>query len=260
MIAELPSWFTVSAIAVLGLIFGSFYNVVIVRLPEDLSLLGRSVCFTCKKQVPWHCNIPILSYFLLRGRCLHCKHKFSIQYPLVELATAAIFVVVYMQAGLSLQGFFWVVFCSYLLIISIIDLHHMIIPDELSLSGIVIGFLYNLSVGPLVWWESLLGIFIGGGIFLSVAWLYEKISKKEGLGGGDIKLLAMLGAWFGAFSILPIILISTSLGSLIGIALMIGTRRNLKASIPFGPFLAFAGIVYLFFEAPLLQLLFAQHY
>lgn len=143
-----------------------------------------------------------------------------------------------------------------LLIITVIDLKHMIIPDELSLSGIVLGLVSVFFTGDIVWWESLLGAALGGGIFLGIALLYEKLTKQEGLGGGDIKLLAMIGAWLGIQSVLIVIIISSALGSLVGLSLILTKRKNLKTAIPFGPFLAIAAILYLLWGLPLRRALF----
>lgn len=140
-----------------------------------------------------------------------------------------------------------------LLIITVIDLQHMIIPDELSLSGIVLGLISVFFTQEIAWWESLLGAALGGGIFLGIALLYEKMTKQEGLGGGDIKLLAMIGAWLGIQSILIVIVISSALGSVVGIGLMLFKQKNFKTAIPFGPFLAVAAIIYLIWGLPLKQ-------
>jgi leader peptidase (prepilin peptidase)/N-methyltransferase len=143
-----------------------------------------------------------------------------------------------------------------LIVITFIDLEHQIIPDEFSLSGIVLGILLSLVGGPVIWWESILGVFIGGGIFLTIAWAYEKISGREGLGGGDVKMMAMLGAWFGIKGVFPIITLSTALGSVVGVFALLFFGKEMKTAIPFGPFLALASILYLFFEKPLLNLFF----
>jgi leader peptidase (prepilin peptidase)/N-methyltransferase len=132
----------------------------------------------------------------------------------------------------------------------------MIIPDELSLSGILLGFIAVFFTNDILWWESLLGAALGGGIFLGVAILYEKASKQEGLGGGDIKLLAMIGAWLGYKSIPIIIVISSAVGSVVGLAFMFIRKRNLKTAIPFGPFLALAALIYLVWGFSLQQYFF----
>lgn len=238
----------------LGLIFGSFYNVVILRLPENESLIKEgSHCTKCKKSIPWYCNIPVLSYVALRGKCLFCKAGISIQYPLVELFTGLMFLGMYWKWGLTLHFVVYGVFLSALLVVSVIDLYLQIIPDEISLSGIPIGFLLCFVTQDILWWESLLGIVLGGGSFLLIAWGYEKYSGNEGLGGGDIKLLGMIGAWCGYQSLLPVIVISSALGSIVGITLMLFKGKDFKSAIPFGPFLAVGAAAYVFMGPQLLE-------
>ncbi|NBX67921.1 MAG: prepilin peptidase [Proteobacteria bacterium] len=244
-------------IFIFGILWGSFFNVCIVRLPEEKSVLwGRSNCPKCQALIPWFCNIPIFSFIFLRGKCLNCKAAISFEYPLVETFSGFMFLGLFLYFGWSKEFIANLILCSGLLVISVIDLHHQIIPDEISLPGIVIGFLVSLWVGKISWWQSLLGILIGGGIFLAIAWGYEKISKKEGLGGGDIKLLAMLGAWLGVQSLLVIIIMSSLLGSIVGISLMIFQKKDFKTAIPFGPFLALGALAYLFFGEQLQTILF----
>ena len=232
---------------VFGLLWGSFFNVCIIRLPEERSVvLGRSLCPKCQALIPWFCNIPLLSYAMLLGRCQNCKSSISIQYPLVELVTGLMFLGLYSHYGLTKECLFAVLLCSSLLVVSVIDLKHQIIPDEISLPGIIIGFLLSFWMGKISWTDSLLGILVGGGIFLLIAWGYEKLAKREGLGGGDIKLLAMIGSWLGVQSLIPVIIISSLTGSIIGVSLMLCFKKDLKAAIPFGPFLALGALAYLF--------------
>lgn len=229
----------------LGLIWGSFFNVLIARLPDRQSLLTRSACPKCAALIPWYANIPVASFLVLRGKCLKCRAAISLQYPLVEVTTALLFVWLFTRYGLSWQFFSYTLLASNLLVISVIDLYLQIIPDELSLSGIVVGFLLCFLTGDILWWESLLGILLGGGSFLLIAVLYEKLAKREGLGGGDVKLLAMIGAWLGYQSILPTIVVSSALGSLVGVGLILAKGKDFKSAIPFGPFLAVGAMVYL---------------
>ncbi|NBV49825.1 prepilin peptidase [bacterium] len=230
-----------------GLLWGSFFNVCIFRLPEEKSIVwNRSHCRSCSTPLKWFHNIPILSFILLRGKCAFCGHRISIQYPLIEAVTAALFAGTWLHYGWSLAWIFYTYFVSSLLVITVIDLRHMIIPDELSLTGILIGVLASFFVQHITWWESLLGAALGGGIFMAIAMGYEKFARQEGLGGGDIKLLAMIGAWLGYQSILVVIVISSALGSVVGLSLMLLRKKTLKTAIPFGPFLALGAIVYLF--------------
>ena len=234
---------------IFGTIWGSFFNVCILRIPNEESLISRgSHCPNCDKNIPWYCNVPVLSYLWLLGKCKFCRAPISVQYPLVELGTGLLFLALFLRFNASPAFLAYCIFTGILIVVSVIDLYHRIIPDEFSLSGIVLGLLLTISLGLIPWWDSLLGVLIGGGAFLTVAVLYEKISGNEGLGGGDIKLLAMLGAWLGVKSILALILISTTLGSIVGVGLMVWKGKDMKAAIPFGPFLAIAGLCYLFWQ------------
>lgn len=238
-----------------GLILGSFFNVVIVRLPYDESVVrGGSKCPKCQAPIPWTLNIPVFSWLWLRGKCRACKAGISIQYPLVELATGLLWLGLAYRYGSEVRTLTYGVFLSLLLVISVIDFHHRIIPDELSLPGIVLGVLASWLTNEITWYESVIGAAVGGGIFFGIAFLYEWIAKREGLGGGDVKLLAMIGAWLGYQSILIIIILSTGIGSLFGIAVMVLRKQDLKASIPFGPFLAGAAVAYWYWRVPLLNL------
>lgn len=232
---------------VLGLIWGSFFNVCILRLPEEKSVVWeRSHCRKCNKPLLWYHNIPVFSFLLLRGKCGFCKNSISIQYPLIELISGFLFYFLWTQYGWSWHWLFYTLFVSSLLVVTVIDLHHMIIPDEISLPGILIGLIACFFTGDISWWESLLGAALGGGIFLGIAFLYERFAKQEGLGGGDIKLLAMIGAWLGYRSILAVVVISSAAGSVIGLLVMAAKKKNAKTAIPFGPFLALGALIYLF--------------
>lgn len=240
----------------LGLIWGSFFNVLIYRLPKDEGVVTkRSYCPKCHKLIPWYHNVPVLSYLWLKGKCANCRKKISIQYPLVELSTMAIYLWLFHYYGFGIPFLGYAIFLSSLLVISVIDLHHRIIPDELSLSGIVLGWVFNLILGQLPWWDPLAGILLGGGSFFLIAYGYEKLAGREGLGGGDIKLLAMIGAWLGYRSILIVVVVSSALGSVIGLSFMLFRKKDFKTEIPFGPFLAIGALVYLFWGGYIEQFL-----
>ncbi len=245
-------------VVVLGLIWGSFFNVLILRVPDDKSLMPRSRCPKCMAPIPWYLNVPVFSYAALRGKCRECKAHISIQYPLVEIATAVLFFWLYLHFGLGIRFLSYSILLSLLLVISVIDLYHQIIPDEMSLPGIVIGFVFALLTQDITWSESLLGILLGGGIFLAVAIGYEKMTGREGLGGGDVKLLAMIGAWLGYKSLLPVVIISSALGSIVGLSIMAIQKKDFKSAIPFGPFLALGAVAYLFWGPYLLETIFPQ--
>jgi len=233
--------------SVLGLIWGSFFNVCIHRIPIDEPIYkGRSRCPHCRKPVAWYFNIPVLGYLYLNGRTACCGKRLSPQYPIVEMGVGITFALLYLQFGASKEWISFSVLSSLLWIISGIDFHHRIIPDELSLPGIILGLLAALWMGHITWWESLLGAFLGGGLFFVVAWAYEKYTHREGLGGGDVKMLAMLGAWFGPAAVPVIILLSTGAGSIIGLGWMAFSKKNFQAALPFGPFLALAAEAYIF--------------
>ncbi len=239
-------------IFLLGLIFGSFFNVCIFRIPDERSLGGRSHCHHCRKKLPWYWNIPLISFVLLQAKTRCCRKTIPLQYPLVELAGGAVFLSLYLAFGI---GWHWVCYCilfSALLVISVIDLHHQIIPDEISLPGIPLGVVASFLTQDITWYSSLMGIFLGGGTFFAIAYLYEAYSGQEGLGGGDVKLLAMLGAWFGIESVLILVIFSTLLGTIVALFLMAFRNASTKTAIPFGPFLAIAAVVYLAFRSALL--------
>lgn len=234
---------------VFGLLIGSFLNACIYRMPRDIPISqGRSKCPRCKRLIRWYCNIPVLSYILLGGRCQRCHKAISVQYPLVELANAILYVLLWFKFGATPEFLLYALFCSALLTGSVIDLYHQILPDEITLGGLGIGILASLVTGYVSWKSSVLGAFVGGGCFFAIAYLYAVVTDREGLGGGDVKLLAMLGAWLGLPSLLPIIILSSAVGSLVGVALMLRYGKNLQTAIPFGPFLAGGAILYLFFD------------
>ncbi len=235
-----------------GLLFGSFFNVCILRLPEDESIGGRSRCPHCRKQINWYDNLPLISFARLGGKTRCCRKTISLQYPIIELLTGLMFLGIYLYFGPTWQWACYTVFCSGLLVLSVIDFYHQIIPDEISLGGIPLGVAACFLTHDITWMSSLWGLAIGGGIFFSIAYLYERFTGQEGLGGGDVKLLGMLGAWLGVESILILIVISTMLGSVVGLAMMVFAKANSKAAIPFGPFLAVAAVIYLFGRSTLL--------
>lgn len=226
-------------------------------MPEEKSVVwDRSHCRTCLAKLKWFQNIPVLSFVFLRGKCAYCNKAISVQYPLVEMISGIIFCYTFYVYQFSWQWFFYTAFLCILLMITIIDLFHMIIPDELSLGGLLLGFVATFFTHDISWWDSLLGAGLGAGIFLLIAYVYEKAAKQEGLGGGDIKLLGMIGAWLGAKSILFVVIISSGLGSIVGLAMMALQGKRLKTAIPFGPFLALGAIIYLIWEKELSQFFF----
>jgi leader peptidase (prepilin peptidase)/N-methyltransferase len=188
----------VAGVFVLGLLIGSFLNVCIVRLPEEESIVSpRSRCPKCHTQLPWWANIPVLSYIVLRGRCAFCSEPISARYLLVEVLTAALFALAYFRFGLTLQALIAAAFVSALVVVTFIDIDHRIIPDVISLPGIAIGFAVSWIPGGISPADSAAGLLLGGGLLAGIAWLYAWWTNRGGLGMGDIKLLAMIGAVLG---------------------------------------------------------------
>jgi len=238
----------------LGAIVGSFLNVCVYRIPRSLSIVfPGSQCPNCKTHIAFYDNIPILSYLILKGKCRHCHAHISIKYPLVEAMNAVLYLGIFLKFGLSFTTLVYFIFVSILIVVSFIDFGFRIIPDGLSFSGIVLGFLSSLFILQITWLQSLLGILIGGGLLLAVALTYEKITHKEGMGGGDVKLLAMIGAFTGWQGIPFVILVSSFVGAIVGIIFIILTKKDTKFAIPFGPFLSFAAILYIFLGPKLIR-------
>lgn len=246
----------------LGLALGSFLNVCIYRIPQDLSIVHPpSSCPECGEKIRFYDNIPLLSYVLLRGRCRHCRKPISLRYPLVEMIMGLLSVALYFRYGFTLPFLFFLLFTASLVVITFIDLDHTIIPDVISLPGTALGFLLSFfSFKNLAWFDSLIGIMAGGGFLYLVAFLFEKLTGREGMGGGDIKLLAMIGAWLGWKALPFIVLISSLAGTLIGGGSLLLLRRELRTKIPFGPFLALGAMVYFFFTNEILSLFLRLHY
>jgi len=246
-------YFVLISAFVLGSIFGSFLNVCIYRLPAGKSIVSPpSSCPACGYRIRWFQNIPIVSYLFLGGKCFSCRVKISPRYLLIEVLTGLLFTIVLYSYGFSAATLVYWSFVAALVVITFIDLDHQIIPDIISLPGIVIGFACSFLIPWLSWLDSLLGILIGGGVLLTIAWIYEKLAKREGMGGGDIKFLGMLGAFLGWQAVFPVVFIASLVGSLVGIPLMLLQKGDTKLAIPFGPFLAFGAMVYLFWGQQLI--------
>ena len=230
----------------LGACIGSFLNVCIYRIPAGESIVSPgSKCPACQSAIRWYQNVPILSYGFLRGRCAACGVRISPRYPLVEALTGLLFVLVFLRFGFHWATPVYWLFTAALVAVTFIDLDHQIIPDVLSLPGIPIGFACSFLLPWLSWSDSLIGILAGGGSLYLVAAGYALLTKKEGMGGGDIKLLAMIGAFLGWKAVLPVIFFSSLLGSLVGVPLMLIKKADGRLAIPFGPFLALGAVIYL---------------
>jgi leader peptidase (prepilin peptidase)/N-methyltransferase len=232
----------------LGSAVGSFLNVCIYRLPLKLSIISPpSHCPFCKQPIPFYENIPILSYIMLGGKCRRCNAPISFQYPLVELLTGLLALSLTLRFGFSLTTLFYFIFTSSLVVITFIDLKHQIIPDVISLPGIGIGLLTSFLVPSISVVDSLLGILLGGGSLLIVSLTYYLLTKREGMGFGDVKLLAMIGAFLGWKGALIGLITGACVGTLIGLLVMIREKRDSKYPIPFGPFLSIGAISFIFF-------------
>ena len=244
---------------IFGSLIGSFLNVCIVRMPKEESVVfPRSHCVHCKKQISWYDNIPFVSYLFLGGRCRFCKGKISIRYFLVELITAATFAGFYLYFGLSGQLLAYLIFVCGLIIATFVDLEHRIIPDEISIGGMVAGLILSLLIPQLhetpnhflgFGW-SLLGVLVGGGSIYAMGVIGDFIFKKESMGGGDVKLLAMIGAFLGWKSAILTFFIAPFFGMVYGIIVKIRTKESL---IPYGPFLVIGALISLFYSRQLID-------
>jgi len=261
---------------IFGSIVGSFLNTCIYRMPLGESVVWpRSHCPKCKKQIAGYDNIPFLSYLILRGKCRWCKQSISFRYFLVELLTAAIFLLLFIRFGLSYEFFFYMVLVCSLIVATFVDIQHRIIPDEISVGGIIVGFILSaikgfnlnpltLSYKPIL--NSFLGIIIGGGVLFLTGFLFDfvyfKLLKRppiqgetESMGGGDVKLLAMIGAFLGWQKALLAFFIAPFFGVLIGVINLLIKKDH---TIPYGPFLSLAAILSIFWADKILRLFFIQ--
>jgi leader peptidase (prepilin peptidase)/N-methyltransferase len=238
----------------LGAIVGSFLNVCIVRLPKRESLIRPpSHCPYCHTPIRFYDNIPIISYLILAGKCRYCKHSISPLYPIVEGLTGLVAVALFMRYGPTAEFLLFFLFSAALLVITFIDLAHQIIPDAISIPGILSGFGASFLIPSVSWLESFLGILAGGGLLLLIAVVYKWITKRDGMGGGDIKLLAMMGAWLGWKAIPFLILASSFIGVFVGGGSGLLLKKGLRTRIPFGPFLAVASLIYIFFGPEIIR-------
>jgi leader peptidase (prepilin peptidase)/N-methyltransferase len=265
------------AAAGLGLLLGSFLNVVILRLPRRLEwewkrdsreILGepdlydppppgivveRSHCPHCQHQLSWYENIPVFSWLALRGKCRHCKAPISVQYPFVELLTMALVLCCVWRFGFGWQGFGAVLLTCFLIALAGIDLRTQLLPDQLTLPLLWLGIIAaieNLYLGPKA---ALLGVIAGYVVLWSVWWVFKQLTGKEGMGHGDFKLLAALGAWVGLDGILPTVLLSSLVGAIVGSFWLAAKGRDRATPIPFGPYLAIAGWVVFFWGESLID-------
>ena len=250
-------------IAIFGAVVGSFLNVCIGRIPNGESVVTpASRCPKCKTAISLYDNIPLLSYLMLRGYCRSCKEPIAVRYLLVELLMGLLSVALFFRFGFGFVFFVSFVLVSALVVISFIDLDVRIVPDVVSLPGIILGlaisvvgyFLFgkqpSIVPSPL---SSIIGIFVGGGFLLATAWIYEKFTGVEGMGGGDIKLLAMIGAFLGWQAVPVTLFIASLVGSIVGIACMLLTGAGRRLALPFAPFLCSGAVLFIFFGQELVK-------
>ncbi len=238
-----------------GAAMGSFANVLIHRLPMGLSIVSPgSRCPSCSARIRWFDNIPIVSYFILGGRCRACKTVISPRYPLVEALSGFLFAAMLFRFGIQPATAALALFAWALLVITFIDLDHRIIPDIISLPGTILGLAFSFVPGFPRPMDSAIGVAIGAGFLFLILYAYEKIMGEEGMGLGDVKLLAMIGAFLGWQALPVTVLVSSLTGSIVGVgyALIKGESVR-KFPVPFGPFLALGAIVHLFFGVELIQ-------
>jgi len=244
-ILSLPSAFII--VFIVGLLIGSFLNVCIYRLPREESIVfPSSHCPACSKPVKPYDNIPVLSFILLRGKCRFCDLPISWQYPLVELLHGLGYIFIFYEFGFFWKTLVYSLLFSSLVVVTFIDLSHQIIPDVITLPGMVLGLIAGSTILPLGPFRSFAGLVVGGGIFYLIAILSVVILKKEGMGGGDIKLIAMLGAFIGWKGVLLTIFLAALSGAVSGLLLILLKGRNRSEPIPFGPFLVLGALVSLF--------------
>lgn len=244
---------------VLGLCLGSFLNVCIYRLPRQRSIAyPASRCPRCHRSLSWFDNVPLVSWLILRGRCRQCREPISWQYPIVEAATAILFVLVAAMTPLSVLLAARLVFTAALIVLFVIDLEHQLLPNVITLPGTVIGFVFSLAAppGPI---DSVLGIILGGGILYAIAAGYYLLRKEEGMGMGDVKMLAMIGAFLGWRAVFLTLILSSFTGAVVGVAMMASQRGGLRYALPFGTFLAIAALVAMLVGEPLLDWYFSLY-
>jgi leader peptidase (prepilin peptidase)/N-methyltransferase len=235
-------------VVIFGCLLGSFLNVVRYRLPRRKGIVGgRSICPKCKTSIALYDNIPVVSYIVLKGKCRHCAWRIPLTYPIIEIAAGVSFLLVWMQFGWPQAAAYWVL-TALLIACAGIDFDRGIIPDRLTLPGIILGIVFSLTllrgadpVGEALL-RSGLGLVVGGGSLLLVGLLYKVVRKVEGMGGGDVKLMAMVGAFLDFRLALLTIFIGSVLGGIVGIGVMRKSSKGMKASVPFGVFLSPAAI------------------
>ncbi len=236
-----PHAWNVVTVALVGLCLGSFLNVVIYRLPLGLSLVHpRSRCGACETQIRWYHNVPVLAWVLLRGKCAYCGAPISFRYPFIELLGGGLTVVAIFAFERPIESAAAIWMCLSLLAVFFIDLDHRIIPDEISIGGTVLGL--ALSPWTIGFLPALGAAVAGAGGLYAVGWFYERFRGRQGMGLGDVKLAAMLGAFLGLEGMVLTVLLASFLGAAFGLSLMLMRRGGGATALPFGSFLAPAAV------------------
>lgn len=226
---------------ILGTVIGSFLNVCIYRLPRKESIISPpSHCPSCNESIAWYDNVPIFGWLMLKGKCRKCGNPISAEYPIVEFVTGLMFLLTYLRYGLSPYLPLFLILFSAFLVIAFIDFKHQIIPDMITLPGIAVGIAASFALNHITPKGSIIGLLVGGGLFFLIALL-----SRGGMGGGDIKLMAMIGTFVGWPGVAVTTMIGSTLGAIIGIALMILGKKGRKSQIPFGPFLVIGAVIYI---------------
>jgi leader peptidase (prepilin peptidase)/N-methyltransferase len=233
---------TIALFAALGLAVGSFLNVCIHRVPRSASIVSPgSACPQCGYVLQWFDNIPVVSYAMLSGRCRQCKAPISIRYPVIELVTMVVFVLHYLVFGLDIVLVPRLLFAATLIVLFAIDLEHHLLPNVITLPGILVGLAFSAMVPPGLK-DALIGTVIGGGLLWVIGEAYYRYSGQEGMGGGDVKMLAMIGAFLGWKLVVLTLVLSSIMGSLIGLLVLVIRRGGLKYALPYGTFLSLAAL------------------
>jgi leader peptidase (prepilin peptidase)/N-methyltransferase len=242
----------VAAVALLGLFIGSFLNVCIYRIPRSESIVWPgSRCPVCGTPIkPWD-NIPVLSYLFLRGKCRHCRTRIKLRYPLVEALSALLALALYTRFGLSTVFVIYYLFACALIVVTFIDLDFQIIPDRISLGGIAVGLVLVYWL-PISYKDALIGLAVGAGSLMLIIYGYYFLTKRQGMGGGDVKLLGMIGVFTGWQGVAFTIFTASLIGSVVGLTWIAVQGKDMKAAIPFGPFLSLGALIYLFWGPPLI--------
>lgn len=252
-LSEVPWLGPVYAVSV-GLVLGSFVNVLIHRLPRGESVVvPPSACPSCGGKIRPYDNIPLLSYVLLRGRCRHCGRAIALRYPFVEALVGAGSLFAFLRHGLSLEYACELGLVAALVALVFIDYDHHLLPNVITIPGTVAGLLLSWPRATITLAESLLGAILGAGLLYLVAGVYFRLRKIEGLGMGDVKMMAMLGAFFGWKGVFLILLIGSFLGAVVGLVLMAARGKGLKTALPFGTFLGIAAVATLFFGSSFIE-------